>query len=435
MTSKYKKFRFENYHYDFNTNTLVMHFSYDGIRHYTEKVHFQAPQNGYRPNKDVIDALCFYTFIIAGSSYYKSFVASEIEIVGKRIDYWQAGFFNMIYRGGLSQFVYENSLSADDLAKFKGEGKSSGHAVEYDGAGVLLMQSGGKDSLLSSELMKLEGNEFVSWHMSSTGKYPPVLDEVGAEVIVSRREFNLDQMKQDWKDGAMNGHVPFSALYAGFALIQAALIGKNLVVASNESSSDQANVEIEGYKINHQFTKTFEVEQAIENYLRRYVSEDIHYGSILRPLNELQVGKLFARYAWPKYRSSYSSCNLANYKQGKDDGNLTWDGTCPKCANTFLILAPFVDKSELLEVFDGKNLLQDKDLTHTYEQLMGRSGDKPFECVGTFEELSLAYKLAVEKDPDYKNPELDVMEVEPIPDKLGPYQEYFNEFIKYKKYI
>ena len=433
---KYKQFRFEKYHFNYDTWQLTLHYSYDGKRHYTEKITFSPPENdSAEVNRKVVDALSFYVFMIAGSSYYKSFVASEMVLVDGTVDYWQADFFNMIYSGGLSQFVYENGLSPDNIAKLSGSEQPLGHAIDYDGAGALLMQSGGRDSLLSAELMKHKGNEFTSWHMSSTGGYPSVIDEVGNPVVVSKREIDLDAIKEDLADGGLNGHVPFSAMYAGFALIQAAICHKNIVIASNESSADQANVSIDGYDINHQFSKTFAVEQAIEEYLRRYVSEDIHYGSILRPFNELQIAKLFAIHAWPKYRLSYSSCNLANYKQGEEGEELTWDGNCPKCANAFLTMTPYVAKDELLEVFAGKNLLRDDELTLTYKQLLGLEDIKPFECVGSFEELQQAYNLAVAKDSDYKNPDIDTTDDVVDLSSLSPYQEFFDEFLDYKKLV
>lgn len=436
MTKKYKQFRFEKYHFDYETYELSLHYSYDGERSYKERVSFSPPTGETEEvNRKMIDALAFYTFIVAGTSYYKSFVAAEMVVVDRVIDYWQADFFNMIYRGGLGQFLYENELKPDAVAQFSGTVEHTDHPEDYEGAGVLLMQSGGKDSLLSAELMRQAGNEFTSWHMSSTGKYPPVLDELGADVLVGKRRLDLEAIHRDWDDGAYNGHIPFSALYAGFAMIQAVLHGKNLVIASNERSADQANVMVDGFEVNHQFSKTYQVEQAIERYLHRYVSSDLHYGSILRPLNDVQVAALFARLAWPKYRQKYSSCNLANYKQGSDDGRLSWDGTCAKCANTFLILAPFVPKLELLELFGGKNLLRDGELTETFRQLLGMSDIKPFECVGTFEELQWAYAQACRRDSDFCNPDIRPTNASLDVDSLGQYQAFFDEFLNYKKIL
>lgn len=432
--SRYKTFIFENYNLDYGSGELKLEYSYDGERKYIERVFFDMPDNRRSIDKQVVDALCFYVFIVAGSSYYKSFVAPKFELK-QEIDYWQADFFNLIYSGGLSQFVYENNLKKTDIAKFSGENISSSVAKDYEGHGVLLMQSGGRDSLLAAELMKQAGDEFTIWHMSSTGRASSVLDMIGAPLVVNKRIIDLEAIKKDIASGGYNSHVPFSAIYAGFALIQAALLNFNIAIASNEASADEANVIIDGYKINHQFSKTYQVEQAIEEYLRRYVSPDIHYGSILRPLNELQVAKLFAKHGWKKYKDHYSSCNLANYKQGQDGQEMRWDGTCPKCANTFLVMAPYVKYDDLVGLFGGKNLLATPELTELFRQLMGKSDIKPFECVGTIEELRKAYQLAVKKDKRYKNPQIQVEDADVDMRDLGDYQDFFDEFLNYRKLV
>lgn len=433
MMQKYKQFIFEHYGFDFETGVLTMKYSYDNELFFIETVEFSLPKKRDKIDREALDALCFYTFIVAGSSYYKLFVAPEFKLP-KPVDYWQADFFNMIYSGGLSQFVYENKLDPSVLAKFIATDESSHCAGSYHGEGIVLMQSGGKDSLLAAELLKKADINFVGWHMSTTGSYPKVIDDAVKEVIVSRRKIDLVALQQGMKNGGLNGHVPFSAIFAGFGLIQAVLLNKEFLIASNESSADEANVEIDGYKVNHQFSKTYGVELAVQEYLSRYVSHDLKYGSILRPFDELTVGRLFAKYAWSKYRKKFSSCNLANYKQGEDDGELTWDGTCPKCANTFLLLAPFVDKAELLEMFNGKNLLTAEDMTETYRQLMGMSEIKPFECVGTFTEMQEAYRRAIKKSKEYKNPHI-IIDDRDYEESMGEYQPIFDELINYEKLI
>ena len=63
------------------------------------------------------------------------------------------------------------------------------------------MHSGGKDSLLSTELLKKNGIPFDAWHMSTTGAYPPVLDMLGVDVIASKRSIDLEGIKRDREDG------------------------------------------------------------------------------------------------------------------------------------------------------------------------------------------------------------------------------------------
>lgn len=268
--------------------------------------------------------------------------------------------------------------------------------------------------------------------MGSTGNFPQeVFDTIGKPVHVSRRTIDLDAIKSALADGGLNGHVPFSAIYAGCALIQAVLVGKNQVFASNEASADEANITVDGFEVNHQFSKTYKVELALQDYIHTNIAPDLQYGSIMRPLSELKIAELFAKHAWNKYYKIFSSCNLANYKQGEDGGKLRWDGTCPKCVNAFLIFAPFVDRHELLEMFEGKNLSKDPELLEIYRQLLGLSDIKPFECVGTFDEMQLAYAMSVKNSDEYQVQGIGVVSEDFDYRHLGPYQPLFNEFLDY----
>jgi hypothetical protein len=60
-------------------------------------------------------------------------------------------------------------------------------------------------------------------------------------------------------------------------------------------------------------------------------------------------------------------------------------------------LAAFLPKQEVVAIF-GKNLLEDKKLTSLFEELIGIRNFKPFECVGTPEEVREALKKIIEKE-------------------------------------
>jgi hypothetical protein len=57
----------------------------------------------------------------------------------------------------------------------------------------------------------------------------------------------------------------------------------------------------------------------------------------------------------------------------------------------YTILRPFISKEDTQLIF-GKELFEDERLVSTFESLLGISGIKPFECVGTNEEMVLAMK-------------------------------------------
>ena len=51
----------------------------------------------------------------------------------------------------------------------------------------------------------------------------------------------------------------------------------------------------------------------------------------------------------------------------------------------------------VIEIF-GKNLFEDESLIPLYKELLGLQGNKPFECVGTQDEVSAAFLLALTQE-------------------------------------
>ena len=49
-------------------------------------------------------------------------------------------------------------------------------------------------------------------------------------------------------------------------------------------------------------------------------------------------------------------------------------------------MSPFIPEKDLIEIYGG-NLLKDNDLLPILKQLKGEVEVKPFECVGTIEEV------------------------------------------------
>src|SRR5262249_6836243 len=109
------------------------------------------------------------------------------------------------------------------------------------------------------------------------------------------------------RQGYLNGHTPFSALLAMVGLSCAELFDYDQVIVSNERSADEGNVSFLGAEINHQYSKTFAFETAIRRYAGAYLAPGISYFSILRPLFEIQVCRLFA--GCPEYFRAFRSCN------------------------------------------------------------------------------------------------------------------------------
>lgn len=388
-------FIFRAFEFDQETGTASFRYGFSDGHQFTERVSFRS-KSDY--DKDALDQALFLAFILIGTSYFKTFPTSEVRFEQGVIDEWQADFLNRVYQEGLSQFAFENNLERRDLAHFEASGDAK-TAVSYSGEGAISLQSGGKDSLLVASLLEKASRQFDALYISSSNTYPAVLDEVGSdELVVIRRIIDRDALVVASEEGGLNGHVPVTYIVLSLAVVQAILLGKSEVLAAIGHEGEEPHAWIDDLPVNHQWSKTWSAEQAFAEYVRRYISSDIHVGSPLRQYNELRIAELFVEHVWEKFGHRFSSCNVANYGQGAGNATLTWCGNCPKCANSYLLFAPFVAASELQEVFGGEDLFEKTSLTETFKGLLGIDGImKPFECVGEVEELRLAYHMALSK--------------------------------------
>lgn len=132
--------------------------------------------------------------------------------------------------------------------------------------------------------------------------------------------------------------------------------------------------------INHQYSKSIAFEKDFRDYVYNYINEDINYYSFLRPLSELQIALLFSQFS--AYFPVFKSCNVGS----KTD---IWCCNCSKCLFTFIILSPFLSPTVLKTIF-SVNLFDKENLIPTLQELIGETEAKPFECVGTIEEVCIA---------------------------------------------
>lgn len=390
--------------YTFNEETRTAHFRYgfESGESFEETVTFQVDENY---DKALLDKALFLSFVLTGVSYYKAFPSRDA-VLPSAIDEWQAGFFNTVYQEGLGQFAFENNLTRDDLAWFSGTGTQES-AVAYSGAGTLSLQSGGKDSLLVASLL----DEFTPWYVANGEYHPELLNTLGSEqLVISRRTVDVPALLKAKEQGGLNGHVPITYILSGFALIQAILLNKQNVLLAIAHEGEEPDAYIADLAVTHQWSKTWKAEQALAEYVTRYISPDLHIGSPLRGYSELRVAELFVEHSWKTYGHVFSSCNVANYQQGNDNTSLKWCGNCPKCANSYLLFAPFVASSELQSLFGGRDLFTSNTLQETFKGLLGIDGvAKPFECIGEIDELRRAYHMS-QKREGYASLPFDVPE-------------------------
>jgi hypothetical protein len=391
--SKYQNFIFEGYELNAQTKELSLKYSFDGTLDFTEVYKFDFEwKAGY--DSAALDRACQLVFFLAGISYFKAYLASSILVKAGQVDEIISQFLGKTYQKGLGEFFYVNGLDPKTTIDFPINAKSP-ERLSVKSNGLLLGIGGGKDSLVSVELLR-DKIDLMTWSLNHRPQLAPLVERIGLPHSFVERKWDTKLLELNKQD-ALNGHIPISAIIASVGTVVSVLTGLQDNVVSNESSASEPNLTYRGVEINHQYSKSLEFERDFQACLQHLFGDSLRYYSLLRPLSELRIAELFAQTGFEKYKGVFSSCNKA-FTHFSD--HIFWDGTCPKCAFVFLALTPFVERKKLEDLFGGKNLLLDNGLEQTYRQLLGIEGDKPLECVGEVKESRSAMIMAQKIYPE-----------------------------------
>lgn len=392
--SSYKQFVFESYKFDKASKTLTLRYGLDDTLHFSETFRFDFDFTADL-DEAALQRACELVFLLAGVSYYKTYLPPEIVLENVQVDEVIAKFLQKTYQKGLGEFFFVNNLDPKTVLNFPASDTSPAAIAPKPAEGLLIGIGGGKDSLVTAEMLR-EQPKVATWSLNHRSQLEPLVQRIGLKHFYVEREWDKQLLELNTQ-GAYNGHVPISAIFAAVGTVVAILTGYTDVIVSNESSASEPNLTYQGVAINHQYSKSLEFEQDFQKILQHLLNERVRYYSFLRPLTELHVAELFTKSSFEKYQGVFSSCNRAFTH---DSDRIFWDGTCPKCAFVFLVQTPFVAREKLEALFGGKNLLLDPELEPTYKQLLGIEGDKPLECVGEIKESRAAMRLSQKQYPE-----------------------------------
>ncbi|HLC66307.1 MAG TPA: endonuclease domain-containing protein, partial [Candidatus Nanoarchaeia archaeon] len=256
---KYQRFVFDSYSLDQKSGEIALKYSLDDTVHFTE--HLKLPPATKQVDPSVLDRALFALHMIGGVSYYKTCVPKTIEIRSGSLTKDQAHFFHEVYEKGLGEFFFRNDIDFRGLIQFPSNAEkivpTNQKLKTKNSRRVLVPIGGGKDSIVTAELLKKAGYDVTLLRM--TGH--PIIDEMVEALSLPclTIERKLDpQLFELNKQGALNGHVPITAYLTFAAHIVAMLQDFDAVVLSNERSANIGNVSFKGMVINHQWSKSME---------------------------------------------------------------------------------------------------------------------------------------------------------------------------------
>lgn len=395
----FSTFYFEKY--SFNTETLeaTFYYNFDKELFFEEKICFSDDRFVLRKDlkDDIIQNILFHMHLALGISYYKFYPTQSLVIQTAKLTKEQIKFWKKFYINGLWEFFYRNQLSPEGLLNFSSNAENEFKKVDFNVSEKYMVPiGGGKDSIVSIELLKQLGKEIdgVTFAQKDNILYENTSQNAQIKRLFIKRELSKNILEVI-SEGAYNGHVPITGIIAFVLEMACYLYDYKYIVLSNELSANFWNTLWYGVEINHQWSKSLDFEKDFWEYVLKYISSEVKYFSFLRPFYEIKIAEMFSLYA-KKYFTNFSSCNT-NFKIfSNEKKNTYWCNNCPKCAFVYAILRPYLTKDETLSIF-WKELYEDTSLEILFRELAGISGIKPFECVGTNEEVILAMKMAYER--------------------------------------
>ena len=394
LRAKYPKFIYKDYKVEDGENRIIITFEFEieGLASFSPRIEFLKKDFKLNDiNSTVAKNIIFHLGMVEAISYFKATCSPQFCIKCGKIDEYQEAWYRKLFYLGLGEFRYRNNIdiSEEDFIHFNSEGEEI--AVQHEDIeldGIIIPVGGGKDSNVTLDLL--------SGYKEKVSPYRIGMNDVARECIykagylddniieivriIDKRLLELNA------EGFLNGHTPFSAIVAFTSYLSAYLTGKKYIALSNEDSANESNVD--GVNINHQYSKTIEFENDFREFTSKYFKTGIEYFSFLRPITELQIAMLFSRIE--KYHKIFKSCNV-----GSKQKPWIWCCNCPKCLFVYSILSPFLYKDRLVEIF-GEDMFNNQELLPTFIELCGYGDVKPFECVGTYEEIRWAITKTIE---------------------------------------
>jgi len=411
MSPRPSRFTFTDRCFDPNSGEISLGYALDD-QPLVERFFLPA---GLSPNpsaEPAIDEALKLLHWIAGVSYWKTHCPPIWTFHGPKPTKHQATFLNTIYQKGLAEFAWHHQLDLTERIACPSDPEDSASGMDSKAPpvglseGVLVPLGGGKDSLVAwHRLASVMPKEQL---MSVQVGTAPLIQSLGewmtAQGLVQthwviRREID-PQLAQMNARGAMNGHVPITAINSAVLALFALALNVQWVAFANERSADEATlIDAAGEAVNHQFSKSFEFEVLLDDWITRYIAADLSVFSVLRAQRELAIVKDFC--ALYQFHDRFSSCNRNFHIDSNARGQTKWCGQCPKCHFVFLTMAVFMPSERLVAIF-GSDLLARPDCIEGFEALLALDGTKPFECVGEAVEARAAL-LALSQSTDWSD--------------------------------
>lgn len=307
--------------------------------------------------------------------------------------------WSTVFQHVWAQWRFENNLPDEAPPRWASQPCASSPAVvtrDRSADAVLLFCGGGKDSLVAMKLLQRAGIRFASFAYAASvyGPAPQQLRRIDRLLdhgqplrrhrqIVIDDFFDapvLDLIGPDSEVRTITAAETPSSIFAALPILLDH--GYSHAVLGHEASANRGNFRwaATDEEVNHQWGKSLAAESLLDTYVRTQLVADLGVFSVLMPIFDVVIFELLRRDE--ALLSATHSCNLVK----------PWCLRCPKCAYVWLGCRAHLSQPAVDAVFPH-DLLEVRENTDHFSDLVGLGSHTPFECVGQIEESRLALAL------------------------------------------
>ncbi len=301
-----------------------------------------------------------------------------------------------------AQWRYENQLPEYAGPHFSSQPVQTvplpQHIAENNDS-ILLFCGGGKDSLVSLKLLERSNLSYASCAYSSSiyGRAAPQHQLIDALLDTAKPQTRhkiwiyedfldspVTQLAAEYGVTSLTAAETPSSLFASLPLVLQHQY--RYISLGHERSADLPNLvwELTGEPVNHQWGKSSEAEQLLNNYLQHQFIANSQYFSLLKPIYDVVIFNLL-RLDLDNVPFTHS-CNVAK----------PWCKKCAKCAYVWLNYMAYLPIDLVNSLFQT-NLFDIPENQLWFRQMLGLEKHTPFECIGQIHESRLAFEICRRK--------------------------------------
>ena len=262
-----RTFRFVAADYDAANGQARLSYAFDDGPELVERLSFPGAPIPCDPS--AFECALRLAHLIAGVSYYKAAVPPQLRVETSEPDERTAALLDAVYVDGLEEFAWRNGIDLRGTIHFPRCASSpADHAATLGfPRRSLVAIGGGKDSLVSTELLRGYGEDITLAWVGESPLIAAVAERTGLPMLNIGRTLAPELFEFN-RQGALNGHIPVTAINSAILVMAALLYGFGAVIFSNEHSASSATLEADGRVVNHQWSKGIDFERGFADVVR-----------------------------------------------------------------------------------------------------------------------------------------------------------------------